>query len=661
MIGGAAISAAAVEQIAARLAQDPARARREVEALLRQAPNDPRLRLIQGSALRRLGQPKAARAVLQPLASAYPRAANTAYELGLTLADLGEVGPAQAALHHAVSLNRDLADAWRDLGDLAFRRGDTASAEAAYAEHARAGVTDPALKPAAAAIFQGDLDTAETLLRRHLLARLDDAAATRMLAEIHLRRGRYPEAEVLFDRCLALNPADLGARFSYADALFKQQKAQAALAEVERLLAHAPDDPAYLNLQAACLGLVGDDAGVLALYARLARDYPLQPRLWLNYGHALRAVGRRQEAIDAYRRCIDLAPGLGDAYWSLANLKVASVSQDQDGAMRAQLARPDLADEDRLHLGYALGKTLEDEGRFEEAFASYAEAARIRRAQIAYDTAQGAALAEAAKAQFTPDFFAARAGWGAQAEDPIFIVGLPRSGSTLIEQILASHPLVEGTMELPQIGLIAAGLGVSPGAAYPSRVAGLDRAAAEALGRGYVEATRIYRRSQRPRFIDKMPPNFQHVALIQLILPRARIIDARRHPLGAGFSAFKQHFAQGQSFSYDLREIGLYYRDYVELMCGMDRAVPGRVRRLIYEDLVEDTEAQVRRLLDDCGLPFDEACLRFHENRRAVRTVSSEQVRRPIFRDGLEQWRRFEAWLGPMKDALGPVLEDWRG
>jgi hypothetical protein len=262
---------------------------------------------------------------------------------------------------------------------------------------------------------------------------------------------------------------------------------------------------------------------------------------------------------------------------------------------------------------------------------------------------------------FTGRFLAEREGWGAPAGDPIFIVGLPRSGSTLIEQILASHSAVEGTMELPDIGLIANRLAKTTRGGYPEGLAELDAAALSRLGGLYLERTRIQRRGERPFFIDKMPNNFRHIGLIHLILPKARIIDARRHPLGSCFSAFKQHFAQGQGFSYDLSDLGRYYRDYVALMAHFDAVLPGRIHRVIYEDMVEDTEGEVRRLLDYCGLPFEPACLKFYENERAVRTVSSEQVRRPIFREGLEQWRNYESWLGPLKAALGPALDDWRG
>jgi predicted Zn-dependent protease len=649
--------AAIIARAAALLASDPATARRDAETILRLAPSDPRALLILGSARRRLGDPAGARAVLAPLAQAYPRAANTQYELGLTLAELGDPAAGAQALRNAVGLNRDLAEAWRALGDLNFRAGDAAAAEVAYAEHRRAAVTDPALKGAAEAIFAGRVAEAESQLRAHLTRHLGDAAATRMLAEVYLRQARYGDAEILFARALDLDPGHDGARFGYADALFRQQKATQALAEVERLLAAAPQDPAYLNLFAACLALVGEDARVIAIYEALLVDYPRQPRLWLNYGHTLRAVGRREDAVAGYKKSLELAPGLGDAYWSLANLKVAALSPADEAAMLAALARTDLSADDRLHLHYALGKALEDRSDAAASFEHYARGAALRRAETPYDASETTAQLRRAQALFTADVFAERAGAGSPSEAAIFIVGLPRSGSTLVEQILASHSQVEGTMELPDLGIIAR----SFGPAYPEALTGLDAAALSALGEGYIETTRVHRKQDRAFFIDKMPNNFQHIGLIQLILPHAKIIDARRHPLGSGFSAFKQHFAQGQSFSYDLGDIGAYYRDYVAWMDHIDVVLPGRVHRVIYEDLVQDTPAEIARLLAYCGLPFEEACLRFHENARAVRTVSSEQVRRPIFRDGLEQWRAYEAWLDPLKAALGPALAGWRG
>ena len=652
--------AAAIEAAARRLADDPAAAERQALALMQAAPNDPRAVLILASARRRQGAHEAARALLEPLADAHPRAAQTQYELGLVRAACGETDAAMAALRRAVTLNRDLPEAWRALGDLLFQAGQVRSADQAYAEHLRATVKPPQLKAAAEALGSEDAGRAEALLRAYLATAPHDLAALQMLGETLGRLDRQPEAEGVLTRALTLDATFDGARFTLARVLFEQQKAGEAIGHLHRLLASAPRDAAYRNLMAACLSLAGDLEAVQALYRDLLDDYPRQPRLWLNYAHALRTVGRFQAAVDAYRRCLALAPELGDAYWGLANLKLARFTGAEVAAMQTQLARPDLPTGDRLHMHFALGKALEDGGQDQDAFRSYAAGAAIRRAKTGYSAARTTAALKRTRERLTPALLAAHEGQGDASPDPIFVVGLPRSGSTLVEQILASHPTVEGTMELPDIGLIARSL--APDGEEPlDALARLGPDGVARLGARYLESTRVHRQLGRPFFVDKMPNNFRHIGLIHLILPNARIIDARRHPLGACFSTFKQHFAQGQSFSYDLEDLGLYYRDYVALMASVDHLLPGRVHRVIYEDMVEDTEGEVRRLLAHCNLLFDPACLRFYDNRRAVKTVSSEQVRRPIFREGLEQWRRFEPWLDPLKTALGPALENWRG
>ena len=621
--------------------------------------------LILASARRRQGDAAAARALLAPLAQAYPRAARTQYELGLTLGDLGDRVGAVAALRQAVALNADLPEAWRALGDRLFADGDVSGAEAAFAEHERAAIIDPNLRPAADALFAGKPVEAETLLWAHLKSRPDDLAALQLLAEAFLRQDRLDEAESLFAHVLQREPGHDGARFSYAMALFRRQAAAEALEQIQRLLAMDPQSSPYRNLAAACLALAGRHDDALILYEALLAEFPDHPRIWLNYGHALRTIRRRDDAVAAYKRAIDLAPQFGEAYWSLANLKTVPLNADEEAAIAAQLRRPDLEANDRLHLHYALGKACEDRRAYPDAFDHFAQGAAVRRAQLAYDAGAASEQTRRSMALFSENFFAERTDGGSDDDAPIFIVGLPRSGSTLIEQILASHSAVEGTMELPDIGVIAQTLrGIKrdgPARRYPEAAADLDAATRTALGDRYIAQTRIHRLKGRRFFIDKMPNNFHNIGLIHLILPRAKIIDARRHPMGTCFSAFKQHFAQGQGFSYDLADLGRYYTDYAALMAHYDAVLPGRVHRVIYEDMVNDTEAEVRRLLDYCGLPFEAGCLDFHQNDRAVRTVSSEQVRRPIFRDGLEQWRQYEEWLEPLKTALGPTLEDWRG
>jgi tetratricopeptide (TPR) repeat protein len=395
------------------------------------------------------------------------------------------------------------------------------------------------------------------------------------------------------------------------------------------------------------------------------QEFPQQPKVWMSYGHSLKTSGRVAEAIEAYRRAIEMGPNLGEAYWSLANLKTYRFSAADVLAMRNALTRNDLTDEDRLHFEFSLGKALEDEASYEESFTHYAKGNGIRRKSHPYSADENSSFVRRSQALFTREFFAERAGCGAQAGDPIFILGLPRSGSTLLEQILASHSLVEGTMELPDIPQIArelaAGNGRGDEGTFFQAVAALTSAELRTLGERYLDGTRVLRKSAAPFFIDKMPNNCLYVGLIHLILPNARIIDARRHALACCFSCFKQHFARGQNFTYGLEDLGRYYRDYVELMAHFDAVLPGRVHRISYEVMVADTEAEVRRLLAHCGLPFEEGCLKFYENERAVRTASSEQVRQPIFREAVDHWRHYERWLEPLKAALGPVLPTDRG
>lgn len=579
--------------------------------------------------------------------------------LGEALGAEGRGGEAIDALSRAVRLAPRLSDAWRALGDELRRAGDTSGADAADARCLAAAAGDPKLLEAGAALCDGRLAVAERLLRAFLKDQPTDVAAIRMLAEVGGRLGRYADAETLLTRCLELAPRFDAARFNYATVLYRQAKAAETLEQLASLIARDPRNPSYRSLKAAALAQVGEYRRAIDEYRDLLVAYPGQPKAWMSYGHALKTVGRQADAIAAYRKSLDLLPSLGEAYWSLANLKTVGFSAADVAAMAAQLARDDIADEDRFHLDFALGKALEDEGQDAGAFGHYRKANALRRASLDYDAEETTEHARRSGAMFTPTFFAERANFGAPDPDPIFIVGLPRSGSTLIEQILASHSAVEGAMELPDLGSIARRLDgrrkLADPSRYPEILADLDSDAARTLGEEYLARTRIHRKTGRPFFIDKMPNNFAHLGLIHLILPKARIVDARRDPMACGFSCFKQHFARGQGFTYDLTDLGRYYRDYVTLMEHFDRVLPGRVHRVIYEDMVSDTEGAIRALLNHCELPFEDACLRFHENERAVRTASSEQVRRPIFTEGLDQWRRFDAWLGPLKNALGPL------
>jgi tetratricopeptide (TPR) repeat protein len=635
--------------------KDPAAAAAQAREVLKVAPDHPQAEFLLGAAERRLGDLPGAKARLSALARAQPRSPQVWYELGLTELGLDDAAAGETALRRALQLKPAWPDAWCVLSDTLRLSGRLAEADAAYARCIEASVTDPRLMEAAQALVADRLAPAEAILREHLKGRPDDVAALRMLAEIGTRLGRYGDAEALLTRALELAPSFTPARHNLAVVLYRQNRAAEALPHLEELLTVDPADPSYLNLKAACLTLTGDYEAAIALYEAVLRKHPAQPKAWLSYGHALKTAGRAADSVAAYRRSLALSPNLGEAYWSLANLKTFALAQDVP-AMQGQLERPELSDDDRLHLHYALGKAFEDAGDWEASFGHYAEGARLRRGQVDYDAAETTAQLERARTLFTPAFFAARAGWGHPDPAPIFVVGLPRSGSTLVEQILASHSAVEGTMELPDIVYLARSLTEArPKAerpAYPDVLAELSSDDVAGLGESYIRRTAIQRKLGRPFFIDKMPNNFLHAGFISLILPQAKIIDTRREPMATGFSAFKQHFARGQNWSYDLAEIGAFYRDYVALMTHMDAVLPGRIHRVNYEAMVDDTEAEVRRLLAYCGLRFEPECLDFHRNARPVRTASSEQVRRPIFREGIDQWRHFERWLSPLRAGL---------
>jgi tetratricopeptide (TPR) repeat protein len=654
---------AAIRQGLGLLTSRPDLAEAQAQEILAVVPGHPAGLLIRGAARRRLGRVVEGLADLTPLVAAQPSWPPAHLELGIALGETGDPKAAVDALSRAVALEPGLVEGWTALAVQQRLLGRTAAAERAEARSLTAATRDPALLEAGAALNEGRLAVAEHLLRDRLKARPDDPASLRMLAETATRLGRYEDAEALLRRCLELTPGFVPARHNLAVALYRQTRAAEALAETEVLLKADPHHPGYRNLQAASLAQLGEYERAIVVFERLLADFPVQPKGWMSYGHALKTIGRQEPAVAAYRRAISLAPGLGEAWWSLANLKTFRFTPADLDAMRAALAGDDLSDEDRFHLDFALGKALEDAGRDEEAFAAYSRGNALRRSGLDYDAEETHRHVLRSRALFTPAFWAARQDWGCPSPDPIFILGLPRAGSTLVEQILASHPLVEGTMELPDMPALAKRLGArtrrEQDSAYPDVLADLDADACRALGEAYLARTSPQRKTDRPYFIDKMPNNFSHVGLIRLILPRARIVDARRHPLGCCFSGFKQHFARGQAFTYDLTDLGRYYADYVALMAHFDAVLPGHVHRVIYEHMVADPETEVRSLLAYCGLDFDPACLRFYENDRAVRTASSEQVRRPIFTEGLDQWRRFEPWLGPLKAALGPVLETY--
>ena len=518
----------------------------------------------------------------------------------------------------------------------------------------RLGKYHPRLIEAALAMNENDVPRAEPLLRAQLKEFPFDVAAIRLFAELAGRLGRYKDAENLLRRALDLSPAFTAARANLALVLYRQNRPEEAIAELNRVTEEEPENTGHFNLQAAAYGRIGEFDDALQLYERVLEKAPTHARIWMSYGHMLKTVGRSADGVAAYRKAIALLPELGEAWWSLANLKTVRFSDEDIAAMEAALEHGDIAHEDRFHLDFALGKALEDRGAADAAFVHYAAGNVLRRQSLDYSADETSRFVDKVIEVATPQFMAERAGQGCDAPDPIFVLGMPRAGSTLVEQILASHSLIEGTSELPDIPALA-----RRDPHYPAGLPELSGEQLSALGQEYLQRTRIQRKTERPRFIDKLPNNWAHVVLIRLILPGAKIIDARQHPLGCCFSNFKQHFARGQAFSYSLDDMGRYYADYVRLMAHLDRVQPGALHRVIYEEMVDQTETEVRRLLDYCGVPFEPACLAFHQTERAVRTASSEQVRQPIFREGTKAWKAFSDHLDPLRAALGPVLNSY--
>ena len=605
-------------------------------------------------------QPELAAEQAREILKVVPGHVPAAFLLARAFAALGRGDDAIGALRATLVIEPDHPEAWRLLADHLVAIGDTAGADAAYNKHVRASTKNPELMRAAVAMVRNDVGTAERLLKSHLMQSPTDVAAIRMLAEVATRCDRDGDALKLLERCLELAPNFAAARYQYAIVLHRTNDPALALAEIESLLAAEPRNPAYRNLQGVILSRVGDTARASRIFAELLAEYPSNAKAWLSYGHVLKTEGRTKESIEAYRKSIAREPTFGEAYWSLANLKTFRFGGADLAAMNARLGEK-ISDADRVHFHFALGKAFEDAGDYAHSFENYAKANALHHAGLNYQPGQNTQRLKRMKARFTREFFQERQGSGSPSTEPIFIVGMPRAGSTLVEQILSSHTAVEGTAELPEIISLAKGLrelgDSETTGSYIDVLAATQGPALRELGERYLERTRIHRKSGRPCFIDKMPNNFLHIGLIQLALPGAKLIDARRHPLACCFSNFKQHYAKGQRFSYDLSDLGRYYRDYVELMAHFDEVLPGRIHRVFYERMVEDTEAEVRRLLDYCGLPFEESCLRFYENERPVQTASSEQVRQPIYREGMDHWRHFDEWLGPLKEALGPVLE----
>jgi len=633
-------------------------------ALLSRAPDQRDALLLTAVAQRFSGRVGEALDTLAILERQHPRFSRLHEQRGHCFVFARQAEAAIGAFSVAVGLNHALPDSWSMLEGLYRMTGNMAARNAAANEAATLRKLPPEVVTATGLFADGDLDQAERMIRSFLLSHGNDVEAMRLLARIGISRKVFDDPEILLAALLELAPDYHVARAEYAEVLIELHKYAKAREQLDRLMREDPQHQRYFqNLHATVAVGLGEHSRAIDLYRELLRDEPRDADLHLSMAHALKTLGSRDEAVVSYRQAASCRRGFGDAYWSLANLKTYRFTDEELRDMKAFLADSLLPPVDRHHLCFALAKALEDRGQFAESFAYYAEGNALKRAESLY---RPELIERNTRQQIevcTPDLFIRMQAAGAPDPDPIFIVGLPRSGSTLLEQILASHSKVEGTQELPNVQQMANNLrGRDPDPSNPRYPRVLTEMTAEelrVLGEKYLADTQVYR-TGKPYFIDKMPNNFRHLGLIRLMLPHAKIIDARREPLACCFSNLKQLFARGQEFTYSIDDVARYYRTYLELMRHWDRVLPGWVLRVHHEDVVEDLEHQVRRILDFCGLPFEPGCVEFHKTERSVRTASSEQVRQPINRDGVDQWKNFEPWLGPLKDSLGDAMTRYR-
>ena len=607
---------------------------------------------------RYLGRIADALRTLQHFETLHPDFGRLYQERGHCYRAVGETLPAVESYQRAVLLNPTLNASWVALRDLLISQGRKAEADAAAAQIASLARLPPAIVNATHLLAEGEIYHAEGVVRQFLQTQPNHVEGMRLLAHIGVKLDVLDDAEFLLESALEFDPDNRAVRYDYANVLLQRHKHTQALEQARVLLQLDPDNRAYRTLQAnSCVGL-GDHAAALETYRDLLEGAPQPADLHLSIAHALKTLGRQAEAIDSYRAAAAARPSFGDAYWSLANLKTYRFTDEEIERMRAQEAAPFTRPVDRFHLSFALGKAFEDRGEYAASFAHYSRGNALKKAESRYEPDSLERSCQLTATVCTRELFEQRKGSGCAQADPIFIVGLPRAGSTLLEQILASHSQVEGTMELADIPRLVHRLNgrqeqdTTP--RYPQVLTELGSEGFRKFGEKYLADTRVFR-TGKPFFIDKMPNNFRHVGLIHLVLPNAKIIDARREPIACCFSNFKQLFASGQEFTYSLEDIARYYRMYLRLMDHWDAVLPGKVLRVRHESVVDDLEGNVRRLLDFLGLEFEPACLEFHKTERSVRTASSEQVRRPINREGVDQWRNFEPWLGPLRAALGEL------
>jgi tetratricopeptide (TPR) repeat protein len=637
-------------------------------ALAPRAPGNRDLLYLTARNQRYLNRISEALATLGQLEQHHPGYSRLFQERGYCYVALRDAPRAIAALLRAVNINPALPASWDMLQSLYRMTGDERNAATAAAHVTILRQLPVEVLQATSLFSDGELTEAENLVRSYLMKHGDHVEAMRLLARIGIERDVLDDAEALLEAVLKLAPDYRAARADYARVLLKRHKHLRSRQELERLLELEPANREYLQgYAAACVGL-GDYEPLISLYSRLLGDASAAAaqtadlHLWM--GHSLKTTGRQPQAIEEYRAAAAARAEFGEAWWSLANLKTYRFSATEIEGMRAAESAPATPAVDRYHLCFALGKAYEDRSEFADSWTYYERGNALKHAEIRYLPGITETNTRLQKQVCTRGFFAARRRWGVPDPDPIFILGLPRAGSTLVEQILASHSGVEGTQELADIQRIALelrGRAVDlDNPRFPGVLPELGPEEFRRFGRRYMTDTRAYRRTGRPFFIDKMPNNFRYIGLMHLMLPNAKIIDARREPMACCFGNLKQLFSSGQEFSYSIDDIARYYRTYLELMRHWDEVLPGRILRVQHEDLVDDLEGHVRRILDFCGLPFESACLTFHQTARSVLTASSEQVRRPISREGLTQWQHYDEWLQPLKEALGDALTRYR-
>ena len=636
-----------------------------VQAMLALDPADQDALYIAAVAARYLGQYETAGDHLRALKQVAPEYGRAFQEEGHLLQAMGELTRALTAYQTATRYNPALVASWQAQADVLKANGQPAKSDLALAQLQRVKALPRELVAVTNHIHEGRILRAEEIVRAFLQKHPHHIEGMRLLADIGSRLGVHEDADFLLETAIELDPENIQLRIDHIQVLRKRQKYAQALAQAKALRARDPESPVFQSLFAIESMQAGDYETALKAFDEVLTKLPNDPSTLTSRGHALKTYGRSANAISSYQAALQADPCNGDAWYALANLKTYRFSDDEVQHMQSAQQSQDLSFMSRVHIAFALGKAFEDRREYQAAFENYRTGNALKQKQTRYTTDHMQSEFDAQKTYCSEDVLKAQGGKGSAAPDPIFIVGLPRAGSTLIEQILASHSQVDGTLELPNILSLAHRLRgrklVSDRDRYPRVLADLSSDELRAMGEDYIEQTRIHRQGAA-FFTDKMPNNFRHIGLIHLILPNAKIIDARRAPLDCCWSGYKQLFAEGQEFTYGLEEIGHYYRGYVDLMDHWDAVLPeGRVLRVQHEHVLGDLDGQVRRLLDYCDLPFERACVEFHKTDRAVRTASSEQVRQPINRSGQDQWMPFEPFLDPLKQALGAVLSDEQG